>query len=437
MYRSKTMRVLSVVTALMLSLMLLACSGEEDTEGEEQNGTEQPAAGAAPTATSVPQAPLPSPTPYGIAPPSPIVVTVPSATQEPSDTPVPATSGSSASTPTAGSITIASASPTTGNTQQDKPATTNTQQDKTPVGDEKQDEQPALSGDAPITHYQMPEPEGGWTPSDQLNAIRVINKGGYYPDGTVIYGKSIDEGSIFYVYEGNAQNRAEICGPDIGIAFDSTNRTWSDKSHLIAIWREDNRHCLVGTKYQLWKDRERHPLSDNGSFTLQDHERRERFAQWGQPLDFRTDNSDADYTLRPPDINSEIHWGSLIELDDGTVSTCDRTMAPWAVWSRFEGFVPLLGDDQNVLEKALNVTPEAEGWHPDLPFEAYDERVEIREKLRQAGIYFIIDDVTQDRGFAFSNFCWKVENLDDMPPAKPCIWCHLTITKRSKAFEER
>lgn len=408
-----------MVAAMALGLALLACSAPDDTQDTEaQNGVEPtPQVAAAPAATSAPQAPVASPTPYGIAPPQPQVIRVPAATQV-------------AGTVTAAVTPDAQNTPASGGGATAVPTAESTQ---TPIGDKEQDKGPVMGGDVPITHYQMPEPEEGWPTEEKLDEYTKSNEGRHYPDGAKSYSRSVREDRFFYVYEGTEENRRVKCNADIGTAFDSTNPSWSDKSHLITIWRDG--HCTTSTKYRFWKDREKHPLQDaRGDFKItRKHEREEFYTEPGEPIDFRTDNTDMDYSLHNAYRFASVRVGTSFDLEDGTKSYCGFGYLPWATWSDFEGFVPIPAEDQQIVEDYLGYETYygdmiAEQF-PDGPYIEREEMIEFKEKARQEGFYYIIRAHDDGEGLSGKLNCWKVVNLDELPPAKPCIWCHKIVSR--------
>ena len=239
---------------------------------------------------------------------------------------------------------------------------------------------------------------GDWPTPEEIGAVKwgkFIDRG--------YFTKGVPNGSPINVYEGPMITREVTCGPEIGTAFDSSNPTWSDSSHLVFVWSVvegwGSGNCRGVSKYEDWVNK---PLP---APPLESSELEELFVKWGEPLKFAVDDTVRDFSL--PDW-LEVHYvvHSRIVWDDGWESKCDEATLPWSAWDRKRGFYTISIEDEEAMKRR----------------EWKDEQAAMKEEGRARGLYYILDG-----GFLFSKYpggyCWHVPNHDEIPPHRPCLEC--------------
>ena len=387
--------------AVLLLVTVAACGGQEDVPEPAETPELVARTDAASTTVVVDGMVRQSPTPYLRSVPAPLVVTAtsfPAATFE----------SASADSPTI-ATPVAIESPTVNGfiAPTVVVATTPTSTAvKTPTV------QP-FPTQAPTT---VEKKSGEWPTPQELGAVewRKFEESGYFT-------KTVSKGKTISVYEDPTENREVTCGPEVGTAFDSSNPTWSDASHLIYVWSVIEGwgagNCRGVSKYEDWINK---PLP---AAPLSQKESQERRIAAGERLKFAVDDSDRDYSMHPgyygetyPRIKvierngvwgAETWQGGVLwegTLEDGWVANCGHRSFPWAIWRKDSGFYTISIEDE---EAAYG-----EEWT--------DEEISMKEEARSRGWYFIyMSSLNPHR-----NFCWHVPNHEEIPPHRPCLECH-------------
>ncbi len=226
---------------------------------------------------------------------------------------------------------------------------------------------------------------------DRLDLGPFIERGYFF--------KRVSENESIRVYLGPKSTRKVTCGPETGTAFDSSNPTWSDRSHWIWVWVESGEvqpGCWGLSRHEDWINK---PLPAE---PLTVKEIRARHTNWGEDLKFAYEDSDREFSVPPRRHDEGYPRGSRKTLEDGWLLECDDRLLPWAGWTNERGFFTLALEDEEAQMR--------EEWTP--------EQVRKKEEARSRGWYFIAFRSSISQGY-----CWQVPNHNDMPTHWPCLRC--------------